>query len=76
VPGIAPYAFYRSLPELPEKLQREFAILDTRDSLIDWYKSIRSASQIRNVFLSMCAVNVVCEIAGNGVEARCQRKIS
>ena len=66
--------FYRSLPELPEKLQREFAMLDTHDSLTDWYKSIRSVGQIRGCLLSVGATNISCEIAGNGVEARCQRK--
>ncbi len=65
--------FYRFLPDLPHNLQREFSLLDTHDSLTDWYKHIRSRDQIAKTLVSLGALNVTCTEAGNGIEGRCQR---
>lgn len=67
--------FYRSFPTLPETLQREWALLDTHDSLTDWHKHLRTAPQIESALKGLDAEEIWCESAGNGVEARCRRPI-
>jgi SAM-dependent methyltransferase len=64
--------FYRSVPSLPERLQREWALLDTHDSLTDYYKHLRATEDIARALRALGASEIVCEYAGNGVEARCQ----
>jgi SAM-dependent methyltransferase len=64
--------FYRSVPGLPDELQREWALLDTHDSLTDWYKHLRSTQEIAATLSGLGAVQIACQYAGNGVEARCQ----
>ncbi|HEX6790089.1 MAG TPA: class I SAM-dependent methyltransferase, partial [Candidatus Krumholzibacteria bacterium] len=65
-------SYYHSLP-LPDDLQRQWALLDTHDSLTDWYKHFRSPEQIRSTLQSLGAVEIWCAPGGNGVEARCRR---
>jgi len=65
--------FYRSYPMLPEQLQREWALLDTHDSLTDWYKHLRTPRQVRSILENLGAEEIRCEYGGNGVEARCRR---
>lgn len=65
--------YYRSMPELSEPLQREFALLDTHDSLTDWYKHIRNKEQIEAHLRSLGAVDIRTAYAGNGVEAVCRK---
>ncbi|HUI41917.1 MAG TPA: hypothetical protein VL523_08115, partial [Terriglobia bacterium] len=65
--------FYRSVPGLPDGLQREWALLDTHDSLTDWHKHLRTAGQLEATLGALGAVEVTCRYAGNGVEARCRR---
>jgi SAM-dependent methyltransferase len=65
--------FYRSAPSLPEPLQREWALLDTHDSLTDWNKHLRNAPQIQARLSDLGGQEIWCEYAGNGVEARCRR---
>jgi SAM-dependent methyltransferase len=62
--------FYKTYPFLPEKLQREWALLDTHDSLTDWFKHLRSREQIRQVLEGLGFGDIWCEYGGNGVEAR------
>ena len=38
--------YYRLNPELDDRLQREWALLDTFDSLTDRYKHFRTAAQL------------------------------
>ena len=64
--------FYRSIPELPEYLQRDFSILDTHDSLTDWHKHLRTLEQINYAIAEMEAESISCWAAGNGIEARCR----
>lgn len=68
--------FYRSIPELPEPLQREFAILDTHDSLTDWYKHLRTHEQIERAIRELGADSIQCWAAGNGIEARCGKPVT
>lgn len=65
--------YYHSLPRLPDALQREFAVLDTHDSLTDWFKHIRSLEEIEACLTSLGGADVHCARAGNGVEGRCRR---
>ena len=65
--------YYRSIPSLPEPLQREWALLDTHDSLTDWYKRLRTAPEIQAALRELGAEEIWCEYGGNGVEARCRR---
>jgi SAM-dependent methyltransferase len=64
--------YYHALP-LEDKLQREWALLDTHDSLTDKYKHFRTKGQIRRTLVRLGAQAIWCEHGGNGVEVRCRR---
>ena len=66
-------SYYHVFPELPDSLQREWALLDTHDALTDWYKHWSSRRHIRNILARLGAEKVWCEYGGNGVEARALR---
>jgi SAM-dependent methyltransferase len=68
--------YYWTYPQLNEKLQKEWALLDTHDLLTDWYKHLRSRRQIRKIIEQMGLCNIWCEYGGNGIEARGQRKLT
>jgi 2-polyprenyl-3-methyl-5-hydroxy-6-metoxy-1,4-benzoquinol methylase len=62
--------FDMEIPSLPEYLKDEWSILDTFDSLTDWYKHRRSREEILKD-LQTCGLEVeMCEYGGNGVIAR------
>ena len=62
--------YYNAYPELDDKLQREWALVDTHDSLTDWYKWFRSPRQIRQALEQLKMENIHVSTGGNGVEAR------
>jgi SAM-dependent methyltransferase len=66
-------SYYRSFPQLSDKQQEEWAMLDTHDSLTDWHKNFRSIAQINSLLLKLGAVNIWCNFSGNAVEARCKK---
>jgi 2-polyprenyl-3-methyl-5-hydroxy-6-metoxy-1,4-benzoquinol methylase len=68
--------YYRAYPELSESLQTEFALLDTHDSLTDFYKHFRTRKEIRHILESLGLKSIWCEYGGNGVEARAVRPAS
>ncbi len=68
-------AYYQTYPELSEDLQRDWATLDTHDSLTDWYKHLRTPTQIRETLEALGASEIVSVHGGNGVEARCRRNL-
>ncbi len=71
---VSPVAtYYRAFPQLNDKQQEEWALLDTHDGLTDWYKHLRSRKQIINILTKLGAVDVSCTYGGNGVEARCKK---
>jgi len=73
---ISPCAtYYSSYPELDDKLQYEWSVLDTHDGLTDYYKHLRTRSQITNTLACLGAQDVWVEKGGNGVEARCRKPI-
>ena len=71
---ISPIAcYYHAYPELPDNLQFEWSVLDTHDGLTDWYKHYRTKSQITNFLSLIGANNIVANVGGNGIEARCTK---
>ncbi len=65
--------YYNVFPELNDTLQQEWALLDTHDSLTDWYKRFRNKKQITTQLNALGATEIWCEYGGNGVEARCKK---
>lgn len=65
--------YYNEHPELDDKQQREWALLDTHDSLTDWYKHLRSRQWVRRQLEALRLVDIWCEPGGNGTEARGKR---
>ncbi|MFI5131261.1 MAG: class I SAM-dependent methyltransferase [Chitinophagales bacterium] len=65
--------YYQAYPQLNDQLQYEWSLLDTHDSLTDWYKHLRNKKQIASVLSNLGATEIWCEYGGNGVEARCQK---
>lgn len=65
-------AYYQHLP-LSDEHQREWALLDTYDSLTDRYKHLRTRRQIDRTLRELGAIDIWCAYGGNGVEARCRR---
>jgi len=65
-------SYYHALP-LDDELQRQWALLDTHDSLTDWYKHFRTRDEISRVLQQLGGEEIWCEYGGNGVEARCRR---
>jgi 2-polyprenyl-3-methyl-5-hydroxy-6-metoxy-1,4-benzoquinol methylase len=65
--------FFYALPQLDDRLQYEWACLDTHDGLTDYYKHLRTASQLRRALVSLGAQDIWVAKGGNGVEARCRR---
>ena len=65
--------YYRPYPNLSEEVQREWALLDTHDSLTDWYNHFRTREQIRRTLEQFGMLEIWCEYGGNGVEARGRR---
>jgi 2-polyprenyl-3-methyl-5-hydroxy-6-metoxy-1,4-benzoquinol methylase len=65
--------YYHLFPQLNDKLQYEWAELDTHDSLTDYYKHLRSARAIESTLRALGAAEVWVQKGGNGVEARCRK---
>jgi 2-polyprenyl-3-methyl-5-hydroxy-6-metoxy-1,4-benzoquinol methylase len=65
--------FYQALPELDDRLQEEWAFLDTHDSLTDWYKHFRTAGQLRRCLVELGLDDIWAEDRGSNVEARGRR---
>ena len=70
---VSPVLSYDHALPLPDELQRQWALLDTHDSLTDWHKHFRTKRQFRRVLESLGAVEIYCEYGGNGVDVRCRR---
>lgn len=66
-------SYYRTRPELDDKLQREWALLDTHDALTCWHLRFRTRNQIARTLAALGMVEIWCEYGGNGVEARGRR---
>ncbi len=66
--------YFHSFPDLAYKYQYEFSLLDTHDSLTDFYKHFRTKSQIKKLLMKLRATNISINKGGNGIEARCTKK--
>lgn len=65
--------YFHAYPNLPEQLQKEWAVLDTHDGMTDWYKHLRSVTQITETLKNLGAIDIRTTRGNNGVEARCRR---
>lgn len=71
VKRVSPVMTYmKHFPQLSRQEQYELARLDSYDSLTDYYKHLRTPSQIRKVLESLGAKDIFVSTGGNGVEAR------
>lgn len=62
--------YYEAYPQLGERLLSEWAVLDTHDSLTDYYKHLRTTEEIEACLRSCGLVDLEVSHGGNGVEAR------
>jgi 2-polyprenyl-3-methyl-5-hydroxy-6-metoxy-1,4-benzoquinol methylase len=67
--------YYQAYPDLDDRLQYEWAILDTHDHLTDYYKHLRTTGQIQSTLSSLGATAIWVAKGGNGVEARCSKPV-
>lgn len=65
--------YYQAIPQLGDKLQKEWAFLDTHDSLTCWYRRFRTSGQIARTLFQLGLTDIYCAAGGNGVEARGRR---
>ena len=68
-------SYYRVFPQLNDELQKQWAMLDTHDSLTDWYKHFRNKKSIRRTLQQLGAESIWCEYGISVVEARCQKPL-
>jgi len=62
--------FSDEIPTLKDQLKDEWGILDTYDSLTDWFKHRRSPADISQTLRDIGMSDIVCFAGGNGVVAR------
>jgi SAM-dependent methyltransferase len=67
--------YYSAYPDLGDELLREWALLDTHDSLTDWYKHFRTRGQVQRTLENLGLQEIWCHYGGNGVEARGKRPL-
>lgn len=65
--------FDLEIPTLSPELKTEWGILDTYDSLTDWYKHRRNVQEIRRYLMDGKLLNVESTIGGNGVLGKGQK---
>lgn len=65
--------YFHTIPQLNERLQYEWALLDTHDGLTDYYKRLRTRSQLNRTLDSLGAREIATQKGGNGIEVRCRR---
>ena len=71
---ISPLAtYFHTIPELDDRLQYEWARLDTHDALTDYYKRLRTGPQLQRALCRLGARDIHVAKGGNGIEVRCRR---
>ena len=68
--------YYDVYPQLGKSILAEWALLDTHDTLTDYYKHLRTSQQIEDCMRSCGLVDIAAYYGGNGVEAHAKRPIS
>jgi hypothetical protein len=66
---------YRTYPEVNDDVQRQWALLDTHDSLTDDFKHFRTRGQIHRLLERMGLDHIWSAYGGNRVEARGRRPL-
>ncbi len=64
--------YYQEIPSLTDEQHREFALLDTHDSLTDTFQHFRSETSLRRTVEGLGLHNIWSERGGNGIELRAQ----
>jgi SAM-dependent methyltransferase len=67
------FFYYGELPLPSRESFYEWSLLDTHDGLTDFYKRFRTAEQIQATLEQLGATNISVRLAGNGVEAWCEK---
>jgi SAM-dependent methyltransferase len=67
--------YHYSYAELGDELLYAWAMLDTHDTLTDFYKHLRSAEEIEMTLQAAGMVDIEVTYAGNGVEARARKPL-
>ena len=65
--------YFTAYPELNREQHKEWSLLDTHDSLTDWYKHRKTIKQIKRILENLGVENIECRYGGNGIEARGQK---
>lgn len=65
--------YHDAYPELGAEGLKQWALLDTHDTLTDTFKHLRDAEQIRAALKSCGMIDIHTAYAGNGVEARASK---
>jgi SAM-dependent methyltransferase len=65
--------YFQTYPQLDDRLQFEWALLDTHDHLTDYYKHLRTRPQIARRLSSLGGEQIWVAKGGNGIEARCRK---
>ncbi len=67
--------YFHAYPQLPDAMQKDWAVLDTHDGMTDWYKRLRSLKQIKDTLQRIGVACVEVSRGGNGIEARGKRPL-
>jgi SAM-dependent methyltransferase len=73
---VSPVLTYFGQLPLDDRLQLEWSLLDTHDSLTDRYKHFRTRGQIVRTLEALKSEAIWCDHGTNGVEARCRRPLA
>ena len=68
--------YQRDFPTLSQDSLRDWAVLDTHDTLTDVFKHVRTAEQIAADLEHCGMVDIEIAYGGNGVEARARQPVS
>lgn len=68
--------YYNDYPQLGNELLAEWALLDTHDTLTDYYKHLRGAEEIADALAACGLSGIEVSYGGNGVEARARAPLS
>jgi 2-polyprenyl-3-methyl-5-hydroxy-6-metoxy-1,4-benzoquinol methylase len=68
--------YHDAYPQLGEGLLSEWSVLDTHDSLTDYYKHLRTSEEIEACLRSCGLVELEVSDGGNGIEARARMPAS
>ena len=71
---ISPLAtYFHTIPKLDDRLQYEWARLDTHDGLTDYYKRLRTGPQLQRALSRVGAADIHVAKGGKEIEVRCRR---